>query len=352
MSKLYPKLDRTKFPNQTDAFVLFKDPDENTNAALTEYQLLISNKQFAMAAAFLLENPDLEPYIVSADRLNHILHAVMAMEQYYMSDVQSQIMEIVDWMGEWEADTTYDKFDVVTYVVGTSINAYMGIAEEIPVGVEPTNKDYWIQLTLKGAKGDPGISLSGRGNWDPTVVYAVDNWVAHNGTIWASNNENINSEPHDQSEDWYAIIRDQQHYVISDDIPNAQYTGDIWYQVLEDGSIQPQYKQPDGSYRVMNFAHQMPLNIDYVLPANWTSMEDIDEVYTQIIEDYTITKYIMAGRTRIDITADAATKIKLEEIGVQELWAENQNGALVVRCRGDQPNEALAIQFSLIGAMQ
>lgn len=352
MSKTYPELNRTKFPDATDAFIYFKDPDERSNAMLTEYQLLISNKQFAAAATFLSNYPELEPYIVNADRLNHLLHAVMAIEQYYMSDVRSQIMEIVDYMDAWNEATAYGKFDVVTYTVGNNVMAFMGIVDDIPVGTEPTNKEYWIQLTLKGAKGDPGISLSGRGNWDPTVVYAVDNWVAHNGTIWASSTENINSEPHDQSEDWYAIIRDQQHYVISDDIPNAQYTGDIWYKVLEDGSIQPQYKQPDGSYSVMNFAHQMPLNIDYALPANWSAVDGLDEIYTQTIDDYSITKYIMAGKTRIDITADAATKIQLEEMGVQELWAENQNGTLVVRCRGDQPNADLAIQFSLIGAIQ
>lgn len=254
MSKLYPKLDRTKFPNQTDAFVLFKDPDENTNAALTEYQLLISNKQFAMAAAFLLENPDLEPYIVSADRLNHILHAVMAMEQYYMSDVRKSIMEIVEWKGEWDSSTAYDKFDVVTYKANNAVETYMAVLDELPAGTLPTDTENWVKITLRGEQGASGTGLSGRGNWDIDTQYYVDDWVAYNNTIWAAKNENINSEPYDGSPDWYAVIRDQQHYVISSEEPTTQYTGDIWYKLLPDGTIQPCYKQPDSTYSEMQFS--------------------------------------------------------------------------------------------------
>lgn len=269
MSKTYPKLDRTKFPNAIDAFILFKDPDENTNAALTEYQLLISNKQFAMAAAFLLENPELEPYIVSADRLNHILHAVMAMEQYYMSDVRKSIMDIVKYRGVYNAKTFYEKFDVVVADASSTI-AYMCIAEISINDIHPTNDKYWIPLTLQG---QPGTGLTYAGTWNPTTNYQTSNWVYYNEVIWVSTiSDNQGNEPTENSPYWFAIFRNMQHVICSSSVPENQYPGDLWLSGTN-GTYVIKEKQNDGSYK------DIYLDASVIRTSDGSSLDDYLDMY-------------------------------------------------------------------------
>lgn len=356
MSKTYPKLDRTKFPDSTDAFILFKDPDENTNAALTEYQLLISNKQFAAAAAFLLNNPELEPYIVSADRLNHLLHAVMAMEQYYMSDVRASIMDIVEWKGDWDFTVTYEKFNVVTYKSNYATETYMAVADSVPAGTLPTDDTYWVKITLRGEQGASGTGLSGRGNWAVDTRYYIDDWVAYNNTIWAAKTENVNSEPYDGSPDWYAVIRDQQHYVMSKEEPTTQYVGDIWYAILEDGSIQPRVKNTDGNYEDFFLNAQAKINIAPVTLISgeaWVLQNDLgDDVYAQTIADTALTSLVVANSTIIDCYADITTRRLLEEQGVEEIWFENRNGAMVAMLTGSVPSGDVVLQLRITNAQE
>lgn len=244
MSKTYPKLDRTKFPNQTDAFVLFKDPDDAANMELTEYQLLIANKQFATAAEFLLNNPDLEPYIINADRLNHILHAVMAIEQYYISDVQKSITDIVEYRGVYQSDVVYDKFDIVV-LNESSIMAYMCIADSEITNIEPIDDKYWVAITLQG---QPGTGLTFAGIWSDSISYQSSNWTYHNEAIWVSTiADNVGNEPSEDSPYWFAIFRNIQHVVCSRTLPENQYPGDLWFQ-SNNGAHTIKMKQNDNTY--------------------------------------------------------------------------------------------------------
>lgn len=242
-----------KFPAEIDNFDRFQDPNLSQLAAIQQYKNYYAQNRPDLAAAVLNANPDLKRCIFNAENLNQIRDAIISMQRYYMDDVQQYLINIIKWKGEWNGSTKYIKYDVVSYTHANVEEAFMAIASDIPLGTSPTDTQYWIPLTLRGPQGAT-VGLMGRGNWHSTERYYRDNWVAHNGTIWAAKNDNIGSEPHDNSADWYAVIRDQQHYVISEKEPTTQYTGDIWYKVLNDGTIQPSYKQENGSYAEMNFS--------------------------------------------------------------------------------------------------
>lgn len=94
MSKTYADLNRTKFPDEIDSFVLFKDPDANTNSLLIQYQLYLANGRYSEAAQYLTQHPELGQYIVSADRLNQLLHAIIAIEKLYTTDIQDMIQSL------------------------------------------------------------------------------------------------------------------------------------------------------------------------------------------------------------------------------------------------------------------
>lgn len=245
MSKSYPNLDRTKFPDATDAFILFEDPNDSVRALLSEYETKLAAHKYSEAATFLSKNAQkLSPYVINADRLNHILHALMAMQQFYMSDVQEAIADIVTWRGVYSGSTTYNKFDVVTSGAG-SIIAYMAIADDAFKGKAPPNEDYWVRITLQG---QPGTGLTYAGTWNNATTYSTDNWVFYNNVIWVSTtNNNLNHQPSDSSTYWFAIFRNIQHVVCSATTPDNQYPGDLWLKSVN-GVHTIKVKQNDGSY--------------------------------------------------------------------------------------------------------
>lgn len=370
MSTLYPDLDN-KFPVEIDDFEKFSDPSVSMLAAIQQYKQYYNAGNMASAVAVLEKNPDLRRCILNAENMNKLRDAIISIQRYYMDDVQEYLVNIIKWKGEFSSTARYTKYNVVSYTRKDAIETFMAIVTDIPIGTLPTNPDYWVPITLRGEQGASGTGLSGRGNWKSTAQYYVDDWVAHNGTIWAASKENFNSEPYDGSPDWYAVIRDQQHYVISKDQPTAQYTNDIWYEIRDDGSIQPHKKLPDGSYAAFNFTSDAVVapdgtrlseslkkyaqckQVEYTAQAsNWLAVDGYDDVFEQQIVDSSVTKYIKAGRTRIDCLMDYAQQLELEDIGVEKMWVENQNGLAMLYQRGVQLTDDVLVQLSLIDVAQ
>lgn len=100
MSKTYNILNRTKFPDTIDAFVPFKDPNANDNVLLSQYQLYLASGQYAEAAQYLKEHPELSQYIISADRMNQLLYAIIALETKYKDDIEGIMEELKNSLPE------------------------------------------------------------------------------------------------------------------------------------------------------------------------------------------------------------------------------------------------------------
>lgn len=359
------------FPESVDVFEKFQDPSISQLAVIQQYKKLYSEGKITEAVTLLEENPDLKHCIINAENLNKLRDAIISMQRYYLKDVQAYLMNLVKWKGAWEDSESYNKYDVVSYARKDVVETFMAVVNDVPIGTTPINLEYWVPITLRGEQGVSGTGLSGRGNWNENTQYYVDDWVAHNSTIWAASNDNFNSEPYDGSPDWYPVIRDQQHYVISKDEPIVQYTNDIWYAILDDGTIQSKYKQPDGSYLDMNFSGSSILMDDgstlydylkaytktqvfpYTIPASqWILVSGYDDLFRQTITDSMITSLVTAGRTRIDLNMDYAYRLALEDYGAEELWVENQNGTVVVFERGIKLTDDVDVQLTLIDIKQ
>ena len=208
MSTTYPNFSHTNYPDEIDTFQYFSDPTDNDVALIKQYQSYFNTGNISAAAKVLEDNPSLKNKIINATNLNKIIDAIKAIETLYMSDIQSYIMEVVTYKNVYSPKVTYSKYDVVDY----NGHAYMCISS-CPIGTLPTNKDYFIPLSLKGDKGESGTGLSPRGVWNEYIQYYKDDLVSYNNVLWAANEDNIGFLPSDTSTKWYHVLSMNINYI-------------------------------------------------------------------------------------------------------------------------------------------
>ena len=202
MSVTYKDLVFSQFPDEIDAFQYFSDPTIDDVALIKQYQSYFNSGNISSAAKILEDNPRLQNKIINANNLNKIIDAIKAIQLLYRDDIQTYIMELVTYRGVYSSKISYSKYDIVLY----NEFAYMCISSNYPMGVLPTDTNYFIKLTLKGDKGESGTGLTPMGIWDANTQYYLNDLVAYNNVLWASNTSNINSKPSDESSVWYAVL--------------------------------------------------------------------------------------------------------------------------------------------------
>lgn len=209
MSVTYNDLSFTQFPDSIDTYNYFSDPTIEDIQLIKQYQSYFNAGNISSAAKILEDNPSLQNKIINANNLNKLIDSVKAIQRLYMSDIQSYIMELVSYKNLYSSKVTYSKYDVVDY----NNQAYMCISTNCPMGTLPTNKDYFISLSLKGDKGESGTGLSPRGTWNEYVQYYKDDLVSYNDVLWAANEDNIGFIPSDNSSKWYNVLSMNINYV-------------------------------------------------------------------------------------------------------------------------------------------
>lgn len=202
MSVTYKDLVFSQFPDEIDAFQYFSDPTIDDVPLIKQYQSYFNSGNISSAAKILEDNPMLQNKIINANNLNKLVDSIKALQRLYMSDIQSYIMEVVTYKNAYSSKTTYSKYDVVDY----NNQAYMCISVNCPMGTLPTNKDYFIPLSLKGDIGVSGTGLSPRGYWNEYVQYYKDDLVSYKNVLWAANEDNIGFLPSDTSSKWYSVL--------------------------------------------------------------------------------------------------------------------------------------------------
>lgn len=194
ISTLYPDLDN-KFPVEVDDFEKFLDPDISSLSAIQTYYQYYNNKDLISANAVLEANPLLKRMIVNAANLNKLRDAVISLQRYYLDDIRDYVTNIVKYKGDFQASVKYNKYDVVNYLQRDSYHIYMCINSDIPLGTIPTNETYWIPLTLKGEKGNDGINLVFKGQYDSGTQYYQNNCVEYKGSLYGALKDNRGQLP-------------------------------------------------------------------------------------------------------------------------------------------------------------
>ena len=155
------------------------------------------------AAQLLIDHPELRTSLINASNLNRIIDAIKCIETYYANDVQTYILELVQYKGTYSSSTKYTKYNVVDY----NSMIYMCTSLNTPLGTLPTNSSYWYPLSIKGDTGEPGLGLSFLGAWDSQTAYPKDAAVSYGTSLYASLiDDNKSRTPSANSSYWSEII--------------------------------------------------------------------------------------------------------------------------------------------------
>lgn len=204
MSTTYPLYTYSSFPDDVDQFNRFTDLTLETMEYAKQYNTYMTNGNFTGAAQILIDHPELETSLINAANLNRIIDAIKCIETFYADDVQTYILELVQYKGTYSNSTKYTKYNVVNY----NSMVYMCTSLDTPLGTLPTDTTYWYQLSIKGDRGTSGLGLSFEGVWQATVTYNKDSAVSYGTCLYASVEDNNLAHTPSRTSSYWELITD------------------------------------------------------------------------------------------------------------------------------------------------
>ena len=201
MSQSYVDLTETNFPQAVDVFDRATDVTLDLLPLVKEYQTLYNNGKLNEAASLLANYPELQNCMINAKTINRCYDGIKALQRYYFSDIQKYIEELITYRGEYSSKSSYEKYDVVIY----NSSAYLCVSNS-GIGVLPTSNK-WVQITLKGDQGEPGLNLTFLGSWSAAITYQKDSCITYNNVLYASKiDNNMAKTPSINSEYWNVVF--------------------------------------------------------------------------------------------------------------------------------------------------
>lgn len=203
MSKSYVDLTETNFPQAVDTFDRATDITIDLLPLVQDYQRLYNSGKLNEASKILIDHPELQNCMINAKTINRCYDGIKALQRYYFSDIQKYIEQLITYRGEYSNKNRYEKYDVCLY----NGSAYLCISDKHQVGISPTEQNYFVQVTLQGETGAPGLGLSFLGYWNNKTTYPKDAAVSFGTSLYASLIDNNQSKiPSSNSSYWSEII--------------------------------------------------------------------------------------------------------------------------------------------------
>lgn len=252
---LYNDLPLTNFPSSLDQFMTFLNIVASDGPLIAQYQAAMESGNQTQANQILAQIPQGTQKIITAATLNQISQAVLAIERFFLTDIEPYIQnQQQSWLtiinqfsyrGVWASGTSYTTNNLVSYTVSGINFVYIAISSP-PVGTPPTNTQYWRLLTIQGPQGDSGEGLSYREEWVNSNSYAINDAVTYNGAIWMAIQPSQNIEPSSNSQYWKLVMNlETTAYPIQDTVPTNLQVGGLWFntsnnptQYIYEGDVQ------------------------------------------------------------------------------------------------------------------
>lgn len=239
MSTTYPDLPLTQFPGSVDQFKTFLDITASDGPYIQQYMQALQQNDLQTAQTVLAQIPAASQKKVQAMDLNQLTQAMMAVERFYSTDIypyiQTQqqnwqaIVNQFSYISAWAPNTTYDINNMVSYSSGGSNLIYIAI-DDVPVNVQPTNTQYWRQMTIQGESGGTGPGLSYLQDWNSSTQYVQNNAVTYDGAIWMALQANTGTQPGTSSSTWQQIISfTNGMYPVQATQPSGLGNGQLWF---------------------------------------------------------------------------------------------------------------------------
>ena len=219
-------MSRSNFPGGVDVFQeLFDLPynkiqDATRLTNLKMKQTLTNDEQNEVIRL----SAELRDYMITPESMNKFQDALTAVEQFFYDEVDGYIddkqalwktyVEAFKHIGYWTTGKAYKFQNMV--VNKENGNLYLckknhtATAANKPVADAST---YWVQVSSKGDKGDPGLTGILKGEWDSTTGYKIGDAVvydrkSYNPPItYIALRDNTNKNPYDNPLDWLLLDR-------------------------------------------------------------------------------------------------------------------------------------------------
>ena len=232
------------------------------------------------------------------------------------------------YKGAWSSGTAYLQNNIVLYTTSGLQLLFLATATP-PLGTPPTNTSYWRVLTIQGQQGTSGPGLTYMQEWNASTTYNTNDAVTYSGGLWMALQPNTNVEPGTNEEFWKLVIPIiSTTYPIQPNQPLTQVQGDLWFNT-QDNPTQYYYLEQlenpaDASKLLLNYeAYDDQGNLITGEFDTYTK-EEIDTEKAAIIESYPIAsgESVTAGQV-VDI---ANSDTLLSNVPVGSIIKINENG--------------------------
>lgn len=202
----------TAFPAAVDQFDRKIDVDLELKQWVDQYYSCYDSGDFEGMDRLIKETPRLKLALYTSEDHNRLLDAVVAIERYFISNVEDKLLKLSRPMGVWNKNTKYEKYNVVTHTVNYVTQTYVALPPsdtefDIPIGTLPTDTNYWYCITLRGEKGEPGTGLTPQGTYSLGVQYHTNDLIAHNNCLWYALADNLDQVPNENSSSWQLLMK-------------------------------------------------------------------------------------------------------------------------------------------------
>lgn len=239
MSTKYPDLSLTNFPNSLDQFTTFLNIVSSDGPLIGQYQSAMQNGNTTLANQILTQIPQATQKIITAVDLNTLSQAMLAIERFYLNDIEPYIdnlqqswlntIQQFSYKGVWQSGTSYVTNNLVSYTISGLNFVYIALSK-VPIGISPTNQTYWRLLTIQGKQGVSGIGLPYRQEWDSSVNYFENDCVTYEGIVWRALQANQNQVPTQNSQYWEIIMNlNYTSYPVQPTQPSNLQAGGLWF---------------------------------------------------------------------------------------------------------------------------
>lgn len=239
MSTKYPDLSLTNFPNSLDQFTTFLNIVSSDGPLIGQYQSAMQNGDITLANQILTQIPHATQKIITAVDLNTLSQAMLAIERFYLNDIEPYIDDLhQSWLntiqqfsykGVWQNGTSYVTNNLVSYATSGLNFVYIALSN-VPVGIFPTNQTYWRLLTIQGQQGASGEGLSYRQEWNSSTQYATNDAVTYDGALWMALQASRNRPPDTNPQYWQLVMNFKTvTYPIQDTVPTNLQVDGLWF---------------------------------------------------------------------------------------------------------------------------
>lgn len=239
MSTKYPDLSLTNFPNSLDQFTTFLNIVSSDGPLIGQYQSAMQNGDTVLANQILTQIPQATQKIITAVDLNTLSQAMLAIERFYLSDIEPYIDDLQQpWLntiqqfsykGVWQSGTSYVTNNLVSYTISGLNFVYIALSN-VPIGISPTNQTYWRLLTIQGQQGASGEGLSYRQEWNSSTQYATNDAVTYDGALWMALQASQNRLPDTNPQYWQLVMNLKTvTYPIQDTVPTNLQVDGLWF---------------------------------------------------------------------------------------------------------------------------